>query len=642
MTEQTISSAIWLALLVPGLPMLSAVFSLFFKEKFGWIVPIISNILLLIASICAVVLFVKVIDQEVFSHNWNWLTINGKHVNAGVLLDRNASAMALIVTLISFLVHLYSLGYMAEDKAPARYFGMLGFFTAAMLGLVMSSNLLITFICWELVGFSSYRLIGHWQEKPAAARAASKAFIVNRIGDLGFLIALMILWSMFGNLNIAEFNFSNASPGLLTAAGVCIFIGVIGKSAQLPLFHWLPDAMEGPTPVSALIHAATMVAAGVFLLIRVSPLFTQDSLMIVAITGAATAVIGAWGALSQFDIKKILAYSTISQLGLMVMAIGAGAAEGGYLHLLHHAFFKAGLFLGAGSIIHAMHNAAHHHESFDVQDIRNMGGLRKQMPITFWSFVICGAALAGLPFTSGFVSKELILTQMHVWAAQGSGWQLIIIACAWAVTLLTPIYTFRMIWYAFFTQHRHSLKIEEVPPVMRPSMIILSIGALAFFISFEHIELYSPLNILLNLHLPSSHLITVISLVTIAGSVFFAWKKYQHADIAKSPIVQSPQFYLDQLSAKATSFTQRISGLTLQVDRKLIDKILHGVAYMQVAFAHMVGWSDKYLVDGFVNGVAYSAKGLGSVARVMVNGKIQSYLLWAIAALLIFILWILY
>ncbi|MBK7652897.1 MAG: hypothetical protein IPJ20_22110 [Flammeovirgaceae bacterium] len=251
--------------------------------------------------------------------------------------------------------------------------------------------------------------------KPKAAKAATKAFVINKIGDLGFLIGLMIFWSIADSLEITSLTQIN-SPWL-TIAGICIFIGVLAKSAQFPFFNWLPDAMEGPTPVSALIHAATMVAAGVFLLIRIEPVFTADCLVLVSIIGALTTVTGAFSALAQFDIKRILAYSTISQLGFMIMAMGSGAADSGFLHLLHHAFFKAGLFLGAGSIIHAMHQAhPHASDNFDVQDIRNLGGLRKKMPVTFIAFIICAGALAGLPLTTGFLSKELILSDMAIWA----------------------------------------------------------------------------------------------------------------------------------------------------------------------------------------------------------------------------------
>ncbi len=602
----------------------------------------ISSLLLLITFICSAFLLFQLSDNHELTYSWPWFSINQKILHASLLLDKNAVVMVMVVSLVSFLVHLYSIGYMAEDQALVRYFGMLGFFTFAMLGLVMSSNLLIVFCFWELVGFSSYRLISHWYEKPEAAQASTKAFLINRVGDLGFLIGLMILWSWPGNLDITHLNFESVPPFWLTTAGVCMFIGVIGKSAQFPLFHWLPDAMEGPTPVSALIHAATMVAAGVFLLIRIESLFTANALMIIAIIGTITAIIGAIGALFQYDIKKILAYSTISQLGLMVMAIGAGATQGGYLHLLHHAFFKAGLFLGAGAIIHAIHQAYHHKGNVDVQDIRNLGGLRKKLPITFITFMICAASLAGLPFTSGFVSKEVILTQMSAWTGNELSWKWLVMLGAWAVTFLTPFYTFRLVWFIFFAKPKHDIDIVEVPIAMRIPMLVLSLSSLPLLISFNPFHISSIINVMMSLYPDANHVITWLSTLVILialASAFFMYRNYELKDQNK---ILPPHFYLDWVSDYALMLVNRLTTLSHWIDRKVIDKIIHGLAYLQVGIAHVTGWSDRYLVDGVVNGVTYSAKGIGSLTRSIANGKIQSYLLWALAGLLIFILWILY
>ncbi|MEY4931307.1 MAG: hypothetical protein RI909_2031 [Bacteroidota bacterium] len=588
-------------------------------------------------------LFFQLSQEQPLTYSWPWFSINQKILHASILLDSNALIMVLIVSLVSFLVHLFSIGYMAEDHAQVRYFGMLGFFTFAMLGLVMSSNLLILFCFWELVGFSSYRLIGHHHEKPKAAKAATKAFLINRIGDLGFLIGLMILWAWLGDFDITHVTITSIPPFWLTAAGICIFMGVIGKSAQFPLFHWLPDAMEGPTPVSALIHAATMVAAGVFLLIRIDILFTDTALLTIAIVGAITALTGAFGALFQYDIKKILAYSTISQLGFMVMAIGAGAAPGGYQHLLHHAFFKAGLFLGAGAIIHAMHQAYHHHEGdVDVQDIRNLGGLRKKLPITFISFIICAAALAGLPFTSGFVSKEVILTQMSVWTGNPLSWKWMVMLSAWVVTFLTPFYTFRLVWYIFFAKPKHDVAAEEVPFIMRLPMIVLSLCSLALFISFDPFHISSLISVITKSYADTNHVITLISTLVIFAAWASAFFMYRMRALQNQNPLLTPQLYLDWISDRTIQQIDRLSAFAHWVDRKVIDKIIHGLTYAQVIIAYVTGWSDRYLVDGLVNGVAYSAKGIGSLTRSLANGKIQSYMLWALAGLLIFILWILY
>jgi len=560
-----------------------------------------------------------------------------------LLLDGNALIMVLVVSLVSFLVHIYSIGYMAEDHASVRYFSMLGFFTFAMLGLVMSSNLLILFCFWELVGFSSYRLVGHWYEKPQAAKASTKAFLINRLGDLGFLIGLMILWSFLGNLDITHLNLTIVPPYWLTAAGICIFIGVMGKSAQFPLFHWLPDAMEGPTPVSALIHAATMVAAGVFLLIRIESLFTEDVLTMISMVGSITAVAGAAGALFQYDIKRILAYSTISQLGFMVMAIGAGAAQGGYLHLLHHAFFKAGLFLGAGAIIHAMHKALQHHKNhFDVQDIRNLGELRKKLPVTFITFMICAAALAGLPFTSGFVSKEVILTQMRAWSGNDFSWKWFVMLSAWGVTFLTPIYTFRLVWFIFFARPKHEIEITEIPFVMRLPLLVLSVGSLALLVSFNPFHIYSVINVVMSIYPETSLSITLLSTVVIMLSLVSAFLIYRKYELQNQNRFLTPHFYLDWISDYTCKLVDQVSVLAHWIDRNVIDKVIHGLTYLQVSLAHLTGWSDRWLVDGLVNGVAYSAKGIGTLTRSVANGKIQSYLLWSLAGLVIFILWILY
>jgi len=643
LTEVISSSAsLWLALAVLGIPLLSSLICFAISEKFAWLAPLISSILLLITFICSSFLFFQLNNGHAWKYAWPWFSVNHKILQASVLLDGNALIMVMIVSLVSFLVHLYSIGYMAEDHALIRYFGMLGFFTFAMLGLVMSSNLLLLFCFWELVGFSSYRLIGHWYEKPEAAKASTKAFLINRVGDVGFLIGLMILWAWLGNLDITNWNLTNIPPFWLTAAGICIFIGVIGKSAQFPLFHWLPDAMEGPTPVSALIHAATMVAAGVFLLIRIEGLFTDDAFMTMAMVGAITAITGAVGALFQYDIKKILAYSTISQLGFMVMAIGAGAAQGGYLHLLHHAFFKAGLFLGAGAIIHAMHQAHHHQVNIDVQDIRNLGGLRKKLPITFITFVICSAALAGFPFTTGFISKELILTQMSAWTGNEFSWKWLVMISAWAVTFLTPFYTFRLVWFIFFSKPKQEVDIAEVPFVMRLPLLLLSLGSLALLISFNPFHISSMMNVLMALYPATSHTITLLSTLLIALALITAYYTYHKHEPQNQNRLLTPHFYLDWVSDRACVWTDQASAFAHWIDRKVIDKLIHGLAYLQVSLAHVTGWSDRNLVDGLVNGVAFSAKGFGSITRSLANGKIQSYLLWALATLVIFILWILY
>lgn len=626
-----------LAVSVLCTPLLAAGIANLIKEKFSWLTPLISSFLLLLTALGTAVLLADAgIPDQKFSIPW--FTLNNKIVSIGFLLDPTTLTMVTVVTWVSFFVHIFSIGYMAQDKNVIRYFSLLGFFTFAMLGLVMSNNLLVTFCFWELVGFSSYRLIGHWHEKQAAAQASTKAYLLNKVGDLGFLIGLMILWSKAGNLDIDAF--TAIDPTWLTTAGICIFFGVVGKSAQFPLLNWLPDAMEGPTPVSALIHAATMVAAGVFLLIRIEPIFTANSLLIVASVGAITAVWGALGALVQFDIKKILAYSTISQLGLMVMAIGSGAMQGAYEHLLHHAFFKAGLFLGTGSILHAMHQVIKHEQpAFDVQDIRSLGGLRKKLPVTYLGFLICAASLAGLPLTAGFISKEMILTDVQTWAGSIFSIRWLVLLSAWIVTFLTPLYTFRLVWYVFFGKENLT-PVREVPMIMRVPVLALAFGSISFL--FYQGQLNSLTNWLMGTthHTPFS--ITVISVSLIILSLIIGYLLYRSRSVKAVAPWLAPHHLLDWIDLQIINLSHLFSRITSFVDKNLIDLFIHQLIYVQVTMAFITNWTDRYILDGLVNGSASAARGVGIFARSIVNGKIQSYLLWAMAGLLIFILWIIY
>src|ERR1041385_5995776 len=340
-------------MLAIAMPLASCVLCLLIPKRFMWLSAMIATLLMFVPVIAAGILYVKGWQAATTLH-LPWFNIGEYSIDLIVLADNLSLPMLSMVVLVSFLVHLYSVGFMADDQHAGRYFAALGLFTFSMLGLVMSGNLLVTFCFWELVGFSSYLLIGHWRERPAAAAAATKAFMFNRIGDALFVVGLAITYEVagFDITRMVEMPWS-------TVGGLCIFAGVIGKSAQLPLSTWLPDAMEGPTPVSALIHAATMVAAGVFLILRVPFILTPATSEIIAIVGGITALYGGWNAIQQYDLKKILAYSTISQLGLMMLGIGAGSDEGAFVHLLAHGFFKACLFLAAGAIIHSLYQVAH-------------------------------------------------------------------------------------------------------------------------------------------------------------------------------------------------------------------------------------------------------------------------------------------
>lgn len=550
--------------------------------------------------------------------------------------------MLLLVTLISFLVHLYSTGYMAGDSDLRRYFGMLGFFTFAMLGVVVSGDLLLTFIFWELVGFSSYMLIGHWHERPEAADAAKRAFIFNRFADVGFLIALMIVWTDYGTFEISKMALTSPHAATWnTIAALGIFCAVAGKSAQFPFFTWLPKAMEGPTPVSALIHAATMVAAGVFLMARMFFLFTPLALDVVVITGAVTALSGALAALTQNDIKRILAYSTISQLGLMIMVIGAGSTAAAMLHLFTHAFFKAGLFLCAGAVIHALHQAQHQlHTSFDVQDIRNLGGLRKTLPFTFIVCAICACALAGLPFFSGFASKEAILDVMIGWKGNDLSWRWLILFSTFAVSFVTVLYVFRMMWLIFFGEKRtvSSIHVVEVPPVMRAPMALLACASLWILVSVDPFNYRGWLHI--GLHSGEffhSSFLAPISAAWVLAAFGIAF--YTRNKTLTSPLLHRGYYADEVIHFLVERPMLQLSTITALADKKWIDGVLHFTAYIQMIVAHVIGWADAALIDGTVNGIAWITKRVGSVTRSFQGGKIQLYIFWAALSIIIFIIW---
>ncbi|MDI6401971.1 NADH-quinone oxidoreductase subunit L, partial [Balneolaceae bacterium ANBcel3] len=465
------------------LPLAGFLLLIFFGKRLprqgDWLGTLLVSASLLLSLM---ILFGRPSGDEALTATWTWAVFGGIPgmdtvvVELGIMIDTLSSIMLVVVTLISTLVHFFSMGYLKGDIRYSRYFAYLGIFTFSMLGIVLTHNLLMMYIFWELVGLSSYLLIGHWYEKKSASNAAMKAFIVNRVGDAGMFIGIMIVFVNFSTFSfdgifgaVASGDLPFQSQAWLTAAGVLIFCGAIGKSAQFPLHVWLPDAMEGPTPVSALIHAATMVAAGVFLVARLFPLFTADALLIIAYVGAFTALLAASIAITQNDIKKVLAWSTISQLGYMVMALGAGAFAAGFMHLVTHAAFKAGLFLGSGAVIYAMHEALHkqHDHHTDPQDIRNMGGLKSKLPVTYFTFLLFTLAISGVPFTSGFLSKDEILAGTLAFSTLNGHYLLPVIA--FIVAGMTAFYMFRLLILTFHgkpaDEKRLSL-MEEVPYVM--------------------------------------------------------------------------------------------------------------------------------------------------------------------------------
>ena len=420
---------------------------------------------------------------------YTWLTSGLLDVHIGLSIDRLTSVMLLLVTTVSALVHIYTIGYMQGEPGYARFFSYIALFTFSMLMLVLADNLLQLFVFWEAVGLCSYLLIGHWYERQSAVAAATKAFVVNRVGDFGFMLGLLLVFTTFDSLDYAT-AFANVGPATaqvmnilepvggsfevstITVICLLLFMGAIGKSAQFPLHVWLPDAMEGPTPISALIHAATMVTAGVFMVARLAPLYNASptAMSVVAIVGAITMVLGATIALTQTDIKRVVAYSTMSQLGYMMMACGLGAYAAGIYHLMTHGAFKALLFLGCGSVIIALH-----HE----QDMRRMGGLKDRLPITYWTFVIGSLALAGFPLTAGFFSKDDVL--VSAWAAGPLGQVLSMFGVLTA--LLTAFYSFRLVFVTFWGPSRvdqqHAAHVHEPSPTMTVPLVILAVLSIA-------------------------------------------------------------------------------------------------------------------------------------------------------------------
>ncbi|MDQ6656426.1 MAG: NADH-quinone oxidoreductase subunit L, partial [Verrucomicrobiota bacterium] len=437
------------------------------------------------AFVIAVAAFVQTLAAPGFRavHNFTWFTFGENAVRIGFLLDPLTAAMLMMITFVALCIFVFSTGYMADDANFTRFFAYLSFFTAAMLGVVIANSLLLLFVCWELVGLASYLLIGFWIERPSAAAAARKAFITTRVGDIGFFLGLLWLYRNTGTLLFYDNGagcLEGAGLALIgasaTAVALLIFCGAVGKSGQFPLHVWLPDAMEGPTPVSALIHAATMVAAGVFLVARVYPIFAFEavhgvtrSLTVVVWTGVITALMAALIAVAQFDIKRILAYSTVSQLGLMMVSLGVGGVGAGIMHLLAHGFFKALLFLGAGSVIHG-----NHHE----QDIRRMGGLRGVMPVTFATYAIGMMALSGVPlFFAGAWTKEEILHATSHWPVSRLPHFLMM-----AGVVLTALYMTRQMIYVFFGSRRHAIgqgHAHESPRAMTLPLIVLAACTIA-------------------------------------------------------------------------------------------------------------------------------------------------------------------
>lgn len=630
---------------------------------------IISLVAILISFLSGGLTWLAIWNNPIVTVQVNWFTIGEAHFKVGLLLNNLSTLMLLLVPTVALPVHIYSRAYMKGDKGIHRYWMYLSLFCFAMLGLVIMDSLLLMYIFWELVGFASYLLIGFWFTRETAAQANKKAFIVNRIGDLGFLMGLAIVFTQFKTLNLVELfgeggliYQSSLANGLwvspvnsmphswLTIAGLAFFLAAMAKSAQFPLHVWLPDAMEGPTSVSSLIHAATMVAAGVFLLATVFPLFNENALLFITIIGTITAASAAYFALGQYDIKRILAFSTISQLGFMMVGIGIGTWDAALFHLTTHAFFKCLLFLSAGAVIHEMaHLKEHSHLDFDPQDLRNMGGLRKYMPKTFLLMSLASLALAGFPLTSGYLSKDSIVISSFEWALSKGNHYLFIPILLITVSILTAFYIGRLIFKAFFGEFRlfdqlqDKLKISplhEAPKTMLIPMFILSLLCLFPIFSFNPLSYHDSWlmdGLLLDEYaFAPSHLAhLIIPAILLLGSVLgwlIGWKWYVQNKYPLNPRslplrASFNQGYMNEFYQTVfVNGTLKLAQFCYWFDRNVVDALVALVQSIILSLSQLSVWVDKYIVDGFVNIVASVAYWTGNQVRLVQNGKLQTAL----------------
>jgi NADH-quinone oxidoreductase subunit L len=657
-----ITQVLWL---IPALPMVAAGLIALLKQPKRKASAALAIGSLGVSLLLSLVAFVHVVSG--WAHglavretvNFTWIQVGGASVDLGWVLDPLAAVMLVMVCFVGLLIFIYSTGYMAHDENFTRFFCFLSLFAGAMLGVVIANSLLLLFMCWELVGLTSYLLIGFWFQRPSAAAAAKKAFLTTRVGDLFFLLGMVWLFAQTGTLLFYNNGTGSMEPlklGLLLATpsgmgltaagaiGLLIFAGAAGKSGQLPLHVWLPDAMEGPTPVSALIHAATMVAAGVYLVARAYPLMsaglqiseagnvmgTTTSLAVVTWVGAATAVFAALIAVAQNDIKRILAYSTVSQLGYMMAGLGMGGVAVGMFHLITHAFFKALLFMGAGSVIHGCH---------EEQDIRHMGALRGPMRATFLTYAAGMLALCGFPLFSGFWSKDGILGAAHGWEASRLPYFLLVFGA-----LLTAFYMTRQMSYVFFGNWRGHGHAHESPAVMTVPLGILAffavtLGAIGtpvwpWFRAFVESRTTASVE-----HEPGLAALIVTSSVIVLAGLSLGWLIYGNRMVeadapdtlerAMPPVwaVLRDKFYVDELySATVVAFYNWWARVADWLDRRVWGGIVAGVARLFHGWAHLNRLIDVNWVDGgFDKGCEELSNGGGLLARVQ-NGRVQTYL----------------
>jgi NADH-quinone oxidoreductase subunit L len=574
----------WIILLTP---LLGAAVITLFTLRWKAVSSFISVAAVLVSFACSCLIFAQ---SNPATAEFNWIDIAGVFkVPLGLTLDQLSKTMLIVVSGVGATIHIYSLGYMRDDEGKSRYFAALSLFMFAMLGIVLANNFVMLFIFWELVGFTSYVLIGHWFYRDAAADAANKAFITTRIGDFGFMIGILMVWMATGSIVFSEIaprmTALAGQPDFVTIAALLIFCGAVGKSAQFPLHVWLPDAMEGPTPISALIHAATMVAAGVYMLVRVAFVIqaSQSALLVVAWIGTITAAMAALIATQQNDIKRILAYSTLSQLGYMMMAVGLASNDAAMFHLFTHAFFKALLFLGAGSIIVMLH-----HE----QDIWKMGGLFRKLPITFVTFTVGALALIGCPPFSGFFSKDAILA-----LAYERNPPIFIVGLLTA--FLTAFYVVRLLVIVFFGDSRSEVARhgKESPLVMTGPLIVLAIfAALGGFGFFARNFLALPIEKETAFSVPA---LALGALIAGSGLAIVVYRNRTREPIDIE--VLRHKFYFDEFYAWLINWTQQL-------------------------LAGICAFFDRWIIDtGAVDGGSRGTLGIGALLRLIQVGNLQAY-----------------
>ena len=598
-----------------GLPLISAVVLMLFGKRIGRAAGVVASAAIGLSFLLGVITFFQLISlphesREAVVHLWEWIFAGDFSVAVDLLVDELAIVMVLVVTGVGSLIHVYSIGYMHDDPRYPRYFAYLNLFAASMLTLVLADNLLLLFVGWEGVGLCSYLLIGFWFDRRAAANAAKKAFIVNRVGDFAFLVGIFLLAQTVGSLAVAEINSEAGAmaTGIATAVSLLLFAGATGKSAQIPLYVWLPDAMEGPTPVSALIHAATMVTAGVYVVARFSPVFEASggaALLVVGWIGAVTALVAALMASVEYDIKRVLAYSTISQLGYMFLAHGVGAYSAGIFHLTTHAFFKALMFLGAGAVMHALAGET---------DMRRMGGLRKAMPVTGWTFMLGWLAICGIFPFSGFFSKDAILASAWV-----SG-DYALFALGLFTVLLTAFYMSRLYFRVFEGRRRiaEGLHPHDAPPSMAAAL--LPLGVLAAVGGLLNLPGLLTLEHFLEPVVGEGAVPEGLTAWVLAGAGLF---------IAVAGIVFAKRLYLSRAgSVRRRIWVHRLRPLVIAAREKFYVDEIYGRALV-LPGKRFAGYCarviDGRVIDGAVVGTGRAIAGIAEGLRRVQTGYVRNY-----------------